>query len=93
MNIWTVIDEDERVVRICEELDDVFAAMGVADILPEWPGFFGPNEQPFTSAWPVIADSPFYGKRWFIRLWDPIEENFTMLLAVNEEVYSRKTPF
>jgi hypothetical protein len=88
MEVWTLIDEDERLVRIYRDLEDLFASYSIEHVLPVWPGFFGPTDAgDVSAAWPPIIDSPFHGDRWFIRLWDPIEQEHRMFLAIKEHVH------
>jgi hypothetical protein len=88
MEVWSLIDEDEHLIRIYRDLEDLFASYDIEHVLSEWPGFFGPTDLgDVSAAWPPVMDSPHYGDRWFVRLWDPIEGDHRFMLAIKEHVY------
>lgn len=89
MHVWAILDEDEAVVRICQDFEDVLESLDIKTVLPEWPGFHDPYPYDEPLAWPTQQTSPYHGERYFLRIWDPIEETPRRLLAIRYAIYSR----
>lgn len=88
-------EEDGDIIGVFDSPEAAYEAMEVERVYGQClliPGMY-PEIIGRTVAWPTVQESPFYGSRMFIYVWDPINEQHRSLLLMRFDVKTASSTF